>query len=78
MFGLTVVAGCCIYEQAQVLASAWAEELSVQRLVVSHCLVRLRPSKHLGAWTNMPSHATSLKFNASIHADLGKKMQNMD
>ena len=73
MFGLTVVAGCCIYEQAQVLASAWAKELSVQRLVVSHCLVRLRPSKHLGAWTNMPSHATSLKFNASIHADLGKK-----
>ena len=41
MFGLTVVPGCCMYEQAQVLASAWAEELSVQRLAVSHCLVRL-------------------------------------
>ena len=78
MFALAVVEGCCIYEQAQVPASAWAEELSVQRLVVSHCLVRLRPSKHLGAWTNMPSHATSFKCNASIHVDLGKKMQNMD
>ena len=40
-----------MYEQAHVLASAWAKELSVQRLAVSHCLVRLETkqrSRHLG------------------------------
>ena len=30
-----------VFEQAQVLASAWAKEPSVQRLAVNHCLVRL-------------------------------------